>query len=193
MNGTLYIVGVGPGDPELLTLKAVRIIRSADVIAYPSKEDNASTAYHIVEQALPEVSKKELLPLYFPMIRKDLHNEHRTIVSEIQAKLQNGKNVALLTLGDPGFYSTPYHLLDLLLQDGCPVEVISGVASFSAASASRGRPMFPPRYTRPPRLSAARRSISAARVAVVVLPSLPVTASSRAGQREQKSAVSLDR
>ena len=131
----LYIVGVGPGDPELMTLKAARIMMNADVIAFPAGKSSAGIAYHIAEQAIPELSRKELLPLEFPMIKTDLTDDHHAAAGQLQAVLQTGKSVALLTLGDPGFYSTPYHILDLMLQNGYPVEIISGVTSFSAASA----------------------------------------------------------
>lgn len=135
MKGTLYVVGVGPGDPELLTLKAVKTIRRADVIAYPATERDSGTARHIAEQAIPEIAQKENLPLRFPMTRDDLTEAHRAAAEQLQAPLRAGKSVALLTLGDPGMYSTAYHVLGGLLERGYPVEIVSGVASFSAASA----------------------------------------------------------
>ena len=135
MNGTLFVVGVGPGDPELLTLKAARVIREADVIACPAKESGPGAAYDIAVQAIPEIVQKEVLPLAFPMIRTDLSDHHQAIAEQLQEILRTGKNVAFLTLGDPGFYSTPYYIIDLLLKEGYAVEVVSGVASFSAASA----------------------------------------------------------
>ena len=135
MTGILYVVGVGPGDPELLTLKAARIIQNADLIAYPSKGDGTGTAYEIARLAIPGLFQKEKLPLKFPMVTSDLSKEHLTIANQIQEILQKGKNVAFLTLGDPGFYSTAYHFLDILLQNDYPVEIVSGVTSFSAVSA----------------------------------------------------------
>ena len=135
MKGTLYVVGVGPGDPELLTLKAVRVIRNADIIAFPSAGNGSGVARHIVEQAIPEMSQKEMLPLNFPMLKADLPEEQFAIAEKLQQKLQEGKNVVFLTLGDPGFYSTPYHFIRFLLKKGYPVEIVSGVSSFSAASA----------------------------------------------------------
>ena len=68
MKGTLYVVGVGPGDPELLTMKAVRVIRNADIIAFPSAGNGSGVARHIAEQAIPEMSQKEMLPLIFPRV-----------------------------------------------------------------------------------------------------------------------------
>ena len=133
--GKLYIVGVGPGDPELMTLKAARIIMNADVIAFPAGKSSSGVAYNIAEQAIPELPQKETLPMEFPMLKTDLTDEHYAAAGQLQAILQTGKSVAFLTLGDPGFYSTPYHILDLMLEKGYSVEVISGVTSFSAASA----------------------------------------------------------
>ena len=135
MKGTLYVVGVGSGDPELLTLKAVRVIRNADIIAYPSGGNGLGIAGHIAERAIPEMSSKEMLPLRFPMVKSDLSEVHREIADQLQQKLQEGKDVAFLTLGDPAFYSTPYHFIGLLTQNDYPVEIVSGVSSFSAASA----------------------------------------------------------
>ena len=135
MKGTLYVVGVGPGDPELLTMKAVRVIRNADIIAFPSAGNGSGVARHIAEQAIPEMSQKEMLPLIFPMVKADLSEEHRATAEQLQKKLETGKNVVFLTLGDPGFYSTSYHFICLLAQNDYPVKIVSGVPSFSAASA----------------------------------------------------------
>ena len=76
-----------------------------------------------------------MLPLNFPMHKADLPEEHFAIAEKLQQELQEGKNVVFLTLGDPGFYSTPYHFIRFLLKNGYPVEIVSGVSSFSAASA----------------------------------------------------------
>ena len=129
MKGTLYVVGVGPGDPELLTMKAVRVIRNADIIAFPSAGNGSGVARHIAEQAIPEMSQKEMLPLIFPM------SATAATAEQLQKKLETGKNVVFLTLGDPGFYSTSYHFIGLLAQNDYPVKIVSGVPSFSAASA----------------------------------------------------------
>ena len=67
MSGILYGVGVGPGDPELMTLKAVRLIRENEVIAVPGADVRETVAYKIAVQAVPELSGKELLPVYMPM------------------------------------------------------------------------------------------------------------------------------
>ena len=67
MKGTLFGVGVGPGDPELMTLKAVRMIRENEVIAVPGADVRETVAYKIAVQAVPELADKELLPIYMPM------------------------------------------------------------------------------------------------------------------------------
>ena len=67
MKGTLYGVGVGPGDPELMTLKAVRMIRENEIIAVPGANVKETVAYKIAVQAVPELADKELLPIYMPM------------------------------------------------------------------------------------------------------------------------------
>ncbi|MBQ2161188.1 MAG: precorrin-2 C(20)-methyltransferase, partial [Firmicutes bacterium] len=68
MYGKVFGVGVGPGDPEYMTLKAVRLIRENDVIMVPGKDVNESVAYRIAVQAVPELAEKELIPLYMPMV-----------------------------------------------------------------------------------------------------------------------------
>ena len=68
MKGTLYGVGIGPGDPELLTLKAVRLIRETKVIAVPGEKAEETVAYQITEKAIPELKEKELLALSMPMM-----------------------------------------------------------------------------------------------------------------------------
>ena len=69
MNGTLYGVGIGPGDPELLTLKAVRMIKEADLIAVPGSKKENTVAYKIAVQAVPEIDEKEFLELPWSMTK----------------------------------------------------------------------------------------------------------------------------
>lgn len=135
MDGTLYAVGVGPGDPELLTLKAVRILRSADVIACPAKGDAPGVAYRIAAEALPEIAGKKLLPLSFPMTGENCSPAHAEAASRVTAELREGRSVAFLTLGDPGFYSTFFYLCKAVAESGFAVEIVSGIPSFCAASA----------------------------------------------------------
>ena len=82
MRGILYGVGVGPGDPELMTLKAVRLIKENDIIAVPGAEVRETVAYKIAVQAVPELADKELLPIYMPMTHDkaelELNHEDKT-------------------------------------------------------------------------------------------------------------------
>ena len=69
MSGKAYSVGVGPGDPELMTLKAVRMIRENDLFAVPGKDPRQSVAYKIAVQAVPELAEKEIISVYMPMVK----------------------------------------------------------------------------------------------------------------------------
>lgn len=132
MNGTLYAVGVGPGDPELMTLKAVKILAQADVIACPAKDAAPGVAYEIAAQACPQLRAKEVLPLTFPMGRGDAASAHREAASRVISALQSGKTVAFVTLGDPCFYSTFFYIADAVRAAGFAMEIVSGVPSFCA-------------------------------------------------------------
>lgn len=140
-RGKLYGVSVGPGDPELMTCKAVRIIKEADVIALPHAEKEACVAYQIAEQAVPEISKKECLLIPMPMTKDQerLEQSHREGAERIASCLAQGKSVALLTLGDVSVYSTCWYLYRIVKENGWDGELISGVPSFCAAAARLDR------------------------------------------------------
>ena len=108
MAGRLYGVGVGPGDPELMTIKACKIIRNCPVIAVPGKAPEETVAYQIAAGAEPAVREKELLGIHMPMTKdpKILEESHRAAVEKLKEELDAGKDVAFLTLGDPTVYST---------------------------------------------------------------------------------------
>ena len=108
MSGILYGIGVGPGDPELLTLKALRILRESDVIAIPSETKESCAAYRIALEACPELERKELLPIPMPMTKDSaaLERSHEAAANAIARQLEQGRQVAFVTLGDPTFYST---------------------------------------------------------------------------------------
>lgn len=137
MRGTAYGVGVGPGDPGLLTLRAASVIRACGVIALPGKNPRDTAAYKIAVQAVPELRDKALLPLEMPMVRDRaaMETAHRGAAGRIEAWLDRGEDVACLTLGDPSVYSTFGYLRRHLEADGYAVEIVPGVPSFCAAAA----------------------------------------------------------
>ena len=143
MKGTAYGVGVGPGDPELMTLKACRLIRENDYIAVPGKEPKETVVYKIAVQAVPELENKKLIPIYMPMIkdRQRIEEEHRKGADLIRQYLDQGKNVVYLTLGDSTIYCTFTYLQRILEREGYPVELVSGIPSFCAAAARLKLPL----------------------------------------------------
>lgn len=143
MRGIAYGVGVGPGDPELMTLKACRLIRETQVIAVPGKEPKETVAYQIAVQAVPELSSKTLLPLYMPMSmdRKILQENHRKCASAIEEYLEQGQNVVFLTLGDSTIYCTFTYLQSILEADGYETCLVNGITSFCAAASRLNIPL----------------------------------------------------
>ena len=141
--GVLYGIGVGPGDPELMTLKAVRMIGKMDIIAAPGEDVKQTTAYNIAVQAVPEMAGKELLPIRMPMVtdREIVAEYHRKGAEEIAEKLEEGKNIGFITLGDPSIYSTFSYIEKLVKEMGYRTAYISGVPSFCAAAAAVGIPL----------------------------------------------------
>ena len=143
MRGIAYGVGVGPGDPELMTQKAVRLIRENDVIAFPGREPGESVAYRIAAEAVPELPQKELVALNMPMLRDRaaLAAEHRSAARLLERYLDQGRNVVFLTLGDPTLYCTFSYLQHFLEADGYASEPVPGVTSFCAAAARLNTPL----------------------------------------------------
>ena len=134
---------MGPGDPELITLKAVRVISECGIIALPRKNPRSSVAYQIAVQVVPEIREKTLIGLDFPMVSdiSVVEKAHRSSARIIAELLDAGENVACLTLGDPSIYCTFGYIQRLLEADGYDVEMISGVPSFCAAAAAAGVPL----------------------------------------------------
>ncbi len=140
MRGILYGIGVGPGDPELMTLKAVRLLREADVVAAPGAVVEETTAYKIAAGAVPEIGDKEKLPVVFPMVldKEETVRAHKAGAAAIEALLDEGKNIAFITLGDPCIYSTLAYVEQIVKADGYETKYISGIPSFCAAAAELG-------------------------------------------------------
>lgn len=144
--GTLYGVGVGPGAPDLLTLRAVEVLRTASVLALPkSSEWAASTAWRIAKGAVGEVPGQERLFLTFPMTRdpERLRGAWDRAFSEIGERLERGLTVAFVTEGDPSLYSTFLYLQREapLRWPGIEIVVVPGVSSITAVPAVSGIPL----------------------------------------------------
>lgn len=137
MKGKLYGLGIGPGDPELLTLKALRIVKETDVIAVPGKVPEDTVAYKIVSQAYPELKDRTLLPIHFlmtkdPVLLEESHNKGAQQIMEI---LDKGQDVAFLTLGDSTLYATYMYVHHIVAAAGYETEIVSGITSFCAVAA----------------------------------------------------------
>jgi precorrin-2/cobalt-factor-2 C20-methyltransferase len=140
MSGTVYGLGVGPGDPELITLKALRILRAAPVIAYPAPETGDSFARTIVAPHLPggqtEIAIR--MPLgdgQFP--KAEIYDAAATAIAD---HARAGRDVAVLCEGDPLFYGSFMYLYRRLV-DRCAVHVVPGVSSLMACAGAAGLPL----------------------------------------------------
>ena len=140
MSGCLYSVGVGPGDPELMTLKAVKIIRNCQVLVLPAESKEKCVAYQIARRAIPEIEDKTTVCLVMPMTKdKDrLEKSHREGTQKVAEVLDAGKDAAFLTLGDPTVYATSMYIQQRIAGMGYRTSIVSGVPSFCAAAAKLG-------------------------------------------------------
>ncbi|WP_413204625.1 precorrin-2 C(20)-methyltransferase [Rhodospirillum sp. A1_3_36] len=138
--GTLTGIGVGPGDPELLTLKAVRLLNAVDVLAYPANQDGDSLARAIAAPhllaGLPEIS----LPMAFKPGQSPEHPAYDKGAKAIAEHLEAGRDVAFLCEGDPLFYGSFIYVLERL-GNRFPMRVVPGVASPMACAALAQRPL----------------------------------------------------
>lgn len=139
MKGVFYGVSIGPGDPELLTVKAARVLERCGVIAAPRTKGGGTLALDIARQAV-SLEGKTILPLFFPMGRdkEEWRESHRQAAAEIQKHLDEGQDVAMPNLGDVSIYSTFGYLMKLLRENGYEAVMIPGVPSFCAAAARLG-------------------------------------------------------
>ncbi|WP_313134613.1 precorrin-2 C(20)-methyltransferase [Anaerocolumna sp.] len=140
MSNILYGVGVGPGDPELLTLKALRCIKESDVIVLPTETKEECYAYHIVEKVYPQIEKKEIVCMPFPMIKdkEKLKKVHNEIYKQIAKILAKNKTVAFLVIGDPSIYSTYSYIHSKVIENKGTAIMINGIPSFCAVAAALG-------------------------------------------------------
>ena len=137
MRGTLYGVGVGPGDPELMTYKAVRVIEECQVIAVPAKGKHHAVSYKIAAGKVKDIEKKLCLDLETPMTkeRRILEENYKIAAEKIIKELEQGYDVAYLTLGDPTIYSTYMYVHRIIKNKGYNTKIINGIPSFCAVSA----------------------------------------------------------
>ena len=140
MSATIYGLGVGPGDPELITLKAERLLRRVPVIAYPATETGESLAREIAAPHIGDgvVEVPIRIPIYAPSFPDGaLYDE---AARTIEALLGDGRDVAVLCEGDPFFYGSFMYLF-ARLSERHPVEVVPGVSSLTACAAALGTPL----------------------------------------------------
>ncbi|HEY9415510.1 MAG TPA: precorrin-2 C(20)-methyltransferase, partial [Pseudonocardia sp.] len=147
-SGRLYGVGVGPGDPELVTVKAARLIGAADVVAYHCARHGRSTARRIAEPYLRAGQIEEQLVYPITVEATDHPGGYRGALDDFYARassrlaehLDAGRDVVVLAEGDPFFYGSYMHMHKRLAHR-YPTEVVPGVTSVAGASAVLGRPL----------------------------------------------------
>ncbi len=140
MTGTLYGLGVGPGDPELITLKALRILRETPVIAYPAPEHGDSLARGIVAGHLPGGQTEIAIRMPLLAERFPAQAVYDGAARDIARHLDGGRDVAVVCEGDPFFYGSFMYLFARLVER-YPVEVVPGVSSLTACAAVLGAPL----------------------------------------------------
>ncbi len=143
--GTLYGVGVGPGDPELITVKAFRVLQESPVIAYPKKQKGSKSYAHQIVELYVKPAEKNMLGLVFPMTKdKDVLEREWTNTAElVWEELRQGRDVAFVTEGDPLFYSTFIHMMKVVSERYPQVEIksIPGISSFLGAASRLALPL----------------------------------------------------
>lgn len=138
--GTLHLVGVGPGDPDLVTLKAAKLLASVPVVAYPTTGEDSALALSIAAPHLNPAAER--LPIAIPMSveRGPAQSAYDGAADAILMHLRAGRDVAWLCEGDPLFYGSAMYLVSRVGTEA-PVAVVPGVTSLTAAAAAIGRPL----------------------------------------------------
>ena len=140
MSGTFYGIGVGPGDPELLTLKAWRLISQVPVIAYPAANGNDSLARSIAAPFIPEDVIELAITVPMRRERQPAQQAYDAAAQAIADHLDQGRDVAFLCEGDPLFYGSFAYLLTRLAQTYL-TQVVPGIVSITACAAALRRPL----------------------------------------------------
>lgn len=143
-TGTLYGIGVGPGDPDLITIKAAKILNQVDIVfAAASTKNSHSLAVNIAREHIPESAT--VIRLKFPMTRdkKETRKAWKEHARTIIAELERGQNVAFLTLGDSMTYSTYGYILKnvMTMAPHLDVQTVPGITSYQAAAARLNTPL----------------------------------------------------
>lgn len=140
MTGKLFLVGTGPGDPELMTLKAVRILAEADCVAFPQKPGQGSMALDIARTHVPDDTR--LLPIAIPMQveRAPAQMAYDQGAAHIAALTRQGQSVAYLCEGDPLFYGSAMFLIERLAAE-TEITIVPGITSLTAAAAVATHPL----------------------------------------------------
>lgn len=143
--GVLYGLGVGPGDPELITVKAFRILKNSPVIAYPKKRSGSKSYALTITETYVNTAEKEMLGLIFPMTKdkETLEKQWMKTVETVWQHLRDGKDVAFVTEGDPLIYSTFIHMMRLMQELHPEVEIksVPGISSINGAASRLGLPL----------------------------------------------------
>ncbi|MCH8809638.1 MAG: precorrin-2 C(20)-methyltransferase, partial [Proteobacteria bacterium] len=176
MTGTLYGLGIGPGDPELITLKALRLLKAAPVLAYPAPEQGESLVRRIVAPHLD--GKKTEVAIRMPLVeaRFPAQQVYDRAAEELGEHLVAGRDVAVLCEGDPFFYGSFMYLFGRMAER-FTVEVVPGVSSLTACAAVLGAPL------------AARNDV----LTVVPAPLDEATLKARLGDAEAVAVIKLGR
>jgi precorrin-2/cobalt-factor-2 C20-methyltransferase len=140
MTGTLYGVGVGPGDPELMTVKAWRLLGTANVIAYLAANGKDSTARAIAAPFIPDDATEIAIDMPMRVEREPARFAYDKGATEIAAHLKNERDVVMLCEGDPFFYGSFMYVFERLAPEH-RVVVVPGVTSVSASAAAIGQPL----------------------------------------------------
>lgn len=142
MESSVTFVSLGPGEPELITLKALKILQGADVIFCPSTQTKQG---HLLSRSADilrelEIPSQSLRLFHVPMSkdRTDAMQAYDKVREEATAEYRNGRNVIIVAEGDSGFYSSIHYIYDRFVSDGIPVKRVAGVPAFIAAGALAG-------------------------------------------------------